>query len=135
MKGNQITLNGKGSKQRRVPISEATSQAIAAYLATRPNATITTPLFLSDRGARMSRNGLLQLFERLGERAGVAGVHPHRMRHTFAINYLRNGGDSYTLQAILGHSTLDMVKRYLNIAERDLVARHATASPVINWGF
>jgi site-specific recombinase XerD len=133
LRGGQITLSGKGSKQRRVPIGESTRAAIDDYLDQRGKAGPNDPLFLSDRDGPMTRNGLLQLFERLGNRAGVTGVHPHRMRHTFAINYLMNGGDAYTLQAILGHSTMDMVKRYLRITESDLVARHVTASPVRNW--
>jgi integrase/recombinase XerD len=62
----------------------------------------------------------------------VANVHPHRFRHTFATHYLRNGGEPYSLQEILGHATMEMVKKYLQIAKSDLENFHRLASPVVN---
>jgi site-specific recombinase XerD len=73
------------------------------------------------------------MLQNLGERAGVDDVHPHRFRHTFAIEYLRNAGDPWTLQRLLGHSTMAMVSRYLNLAQQDLKDAHARSSAVANW--
>ena len=81
----------------------------------------------------MRRDVLIKLLVRMGQRAGVANVHPHRFRHTFAINFLRNGGNAYALQMMLGHSTMEMVKRYLALAQADVEAAHRQASPVANW--
>jgi integrase/recombinase XerD len=73
------------------------------------------------------------MFQGIGKRAGVANVHPHRFRHTFAIQYLKNGGNAYTLQHMLGHSTLETVKIYLKLAQVDVDQMHRRASPVDNW--
>jgi len=81
----------------------------------------------------LTRSRLLKMLVSIGNRAGVKGVNVHRFRHLFAIQYLRNRGDAYTLQRLLGHSTLDMVKRYLSIVQSDIEAAFQGASPVSNW--
>lgn len=91
-------------------------------------------IFITSVGKVINRGGLRKLMERIGIRADVPNCHPHRFRHTFAIQFLRNGGNIYTLQAMLGHTTLDMVKRYLAIAQMDLDRDHEKASPVKRWG-
>jgi len=88
-------------------------------------------LFISSTGKPMTRKGLWQTVANIGERAGV-NAYPHRFRHTFAIFYLKNGGNVYFLQQILGHADLKMVKRYLSISKQDLAEAHKHFSPVAN---
>jgi len=133
LKNRRVKLFGKGSKERSVPFSARTGQAIWRYLATRPDAHTGEPLFTTLNHTPFNADRLENLLANLGERAGVAGVHPHRFRHTFAISYLRNGGDPWSLQDMLGHATMEMVKRYLKLAQVDLDDAHRRASPVENW--
>lgn len=133
LRNKQISVKGKGKKKRTVEISGRTVQVISQYLMTRPELLKHSPLFTNNHDLAMTRSGLLQLTKRLGERANVQNVHPHRFRHTFAINFLRNGGNIFALQKLLGHATLDMVKRYLKLAQQDCAEAHRIASPVANW--
>jgi integrase/recombinase XerD len=127
-------VDGKGSKDRRVPISAPTAQAIWRYLKTRPDSRIDEPLFATETNHHIDRHNLANMLEALAARAGIQGtINPHRFRHTFAINYLRNGGDIYTLRSILGHEALEMCLRYLAIAQGDIDAAHRRASPVEHW--
>jgi integrase/recombinase XerD len=91
------------------------------------------PLFVTIRGRRINRDGLRQLISSLGEKANITKAYPHRFRHTFAITYLRSGGDVFTLQALLGHASLDIVQHYARIAQIDIEQAHRRASPVDNW--
>lgn len=127
---------GKGSKTRIVPISERTMVSVKYYLSKRHHADMEDALFASERyeyGGHLTRHGLRHMIYRLADMSGVQNAYPHRFRHTFAINYLRNGGDIYTLQEILGHTTLDMVRRYLAISKVDIRLAHKKASPVEVW--
>lgn len=124
--------NGKGDKERYIPFSARTATAIWAYLVTRKDDQVTEPLFATANHTALGRDRLLKMLAKAGERAEVPDVHPHRFRHTFAVNYLRNGGDIYTLQMILGHSSLNTVRIYLSLAQADMDAAHRRASPVEN---
>jgi site-specific recombinase XerD len=125
-----VKVMGKGAKERIVPIGTTARGAIVRYLGQRGPGTPDAPLFLGRRGA-LDWRGMQQVFKRLKVRAGVTGrCSPHSLRHTFARSYLVNGGDAFSLQRILGHTTLDMVKRYVSLAAFEIVRRlHAVASP------
>ena len=132
-KNHRILILGKGKKERHVRISPRTEQAIWRYLATRPEARPTDPLFATSDGLPMERNILLRMTHRVGERAGVEDAQPHRFRHTFAVMFLRNGGNIFELKEMLGHGSLEMVNYYLHLAQIDLDRAHQDASPVMNW--
>ena len=124
----------KGGKGRVVFMGKATRRVVWRYLADRLDGNDqTAPLFLARADRPMRKDALRQLIVSLGKRAGVKHSHPHRFRHTFAITYLRSGGDVFTLQALLGHGSLDMVQHYARIAQVDVENAHRRASPADNW--
>lgn len=129
-----IRVMGKGSKERMVPIGATARRAVVRYVATRDRVGPADPLFVGRKG-RLGLGGIQVAIRRLGRRAGVATrCSPHTFRHTFARSYLVNGGDVFSLQQILGHTTLDMVRRYVSLSEADLVARHRAVSPADRLG-
>jgi site-specific recombinase XerD len=124
-----VKVMGKGARERIVPVGVTARQALLRYLRQRPGGQDGV-IFRSRRGGALAARGVQQLFRRLKLRAGIEGrCSPHSLRHTFARSYLVNGGDAFSLQRILGHTTLDMVKRYVAMSDADLAARHRTASP------
>lgn len=97
LQNRRITVYGKGSKERTIPISNRTAQAIWRYLKTdRKEDYISERLFPTLNGGPMDRDRLLKSIRSIGKRAGIKGANVHRFRHTFAINYLRNGGDPFS---------------------------------------
>ncbi len=141
MKTGEVTVRhgkeggAKGNKGRTGYIGKGTRRTLWRYLVERDDEdNDQLPLFATMRGGRLNRDSLRLLFRRLGKQCEIKKCHPHRFRHTFAINYLRSQGDVLTLQALLGHTSLEMVKRYARIAKIDLQQSHGRASPVDNWG-
>lgn len=133
----RILVLGKGQKQRYIYLGKVSRQALWKYITERyPKTTPpkTDPLYLDKDGIhRLTRTGVLLLVRRLGEKASVQNVHPHRFRHTFAIQFLRNGGNILELQHILGHEDLGMVKNYVHLAQLDLENAARRSSPADNW--
>ena len=132
-----LRVRGKGGKERVVPIGATVQRAIARYInryRPAPANQFAEYLFLTRAGEPLTANRIESIVETCAKKSGMAGVRcsPHTFRHTFAISYLRNGGDVFSLQRILGHSTLDMVRNYINLAQSDLQAAHLRCSPVDN---
>lgn len=132
-------VRGKGRKdqgqgrERIVYFSVTTTKALHRYWLHRGKPGAKEPFFINTTGRPMKRAQLTRHIKRLGDRAGVEDCFPHKFRHTFAIQFLRNGGNVYALQRILGHSDLTMSQRYLAIVQSDLETAHQKSSPVDRW--
>jgi integrase/recombinase XerD len=124
-----VTLYGKGRKQRRVPFSFELRKALYRHVAEY----IHWPdrlLFATVTGGGLGRRNVLRDVKRLCKRLGITppGRTVHAMRHSFAVNYLRRGGSVFHLQKVLGHSSLEMSRRYANLSTEDLSAVHEKIS-------
>ena len=125
-----ITVYGKGQKERVIPMSFELRKVLHRWLLSH-----NFPLaFPTRQGAHMTQRNVLRHFKTVATRLGISGVPVsfHTARHTFAVNYIRNGGDVFRLQRILGHSTLEMTRRYVNLQTEDLSAVHNRLSPLAN---
>jgi len=126
-----LVRRGKGGKQRTVHMGIQAQKALWRYVTIHRRGE-TGRLFLAKTGEPLELDGVKMLIKRLGEKAKVK-VHPHKLRHTFAISYLRAGGDVFSLQYLLGHSTLAMTQRYLqSLSADDAINAHKRFSPLDN---
>lgn len=126
--------SSRKSKPRTVPMGIKTVKAIFKYLNSRNPKNVKNDLVFQTHGYKpMNKDSIRQVIAAIAERVDVADAHPHRFRHTFAIQFLRNGGDIFTLQRLLGHTSLKMTQVYLAIAQSDIENAHRRASPVDNW--
>jgi site-specific recombinase XerD len=124
--------HGKGDKSRYLFLGDRARKALWKYLADRPDAKPSEPLFATRGKRHIDRRNLNHLLQHLGDRAGVDDVHAHRFRHTMSITFLRNGANILELQKILGHESLKTVSAYARLAEADL-ERAASKSVGDNW--
>ena len=130
-----LRVLGKGNKERLVPIGSRATKAMLQYreiFRPEPAALSVDTFFLSLDGRSMSFEALKSMLQRLGPRAAVPRLHAHLLRHTFATLYLVNGGDVFSLQRILGHTTLTMVNHYVHMAGAQVALRHKAFSPMDN---
>jgi integrase/recombinase XerD len=127
-----VRLHGKGGKDRIVPMGRYARDAVDAYLVrARPqlNRTGTPALFLNARGGRLSRQSAWATLRAAAERAGLADVSPHTLRHSFATHLLDGGADVRVVQELLGHASVTTTQVYTLVTVDRLREVYAAAHP------
>jgi site-specific recombinase XerD len=135
-----IKVLGKGNKERLVPIGSEVKRVLWRYVncfRQSPANHFDDFLFLTREGRRLTRNQLLFVVKKYSRRAGIQGIRcsPHTLRHSAALAFLQNDGDAFALQKLLGHTSLEMTRKYCLLADGDLKKMHVKASPVDNLHF
>ena len=122
-------VHGKGGKHRLVPFSTELCKSIFRHLKSIPKSYI----FGTKNNTKVSVRNLERDFKVLGDKIGINGIRfsPHTFRHTFAVSYLRNGGNLEYLRRILGHSSLTVTQGYLKaLGVEELCQVHSHLSPL-----
>ena len=129
--GPTVTVWGKGSKQRRVPMSEPAVDAVRGWLdrgrdvVSAADVDAEAALFRNARGRRLSPRDC----RRIIDRRALAPTHPHALRHTFATHLLDGGADLRAVQELLGHADLATTQRYTHVSKERLRAVYASTHP------
>ncbi|RIH82414.1 Tyrosine recombinase XerC [Calidithermus terrae] len=129
-----VWVRGKGDKDRPAFYGYRVARFLNAYVAKERKAQPGVGyLFTTDEGEPFSRLRVRDMLRQVARRAGLdpakVNVHPHAFRHTFAVRYLLHGGTALGLRRRLGHSTMEMVDRYVSMSVEDLAAEHDRVSP------
>lgn len=132
----QILLNGKNREPRLVPFQRQVGQILRNYLQARGGSPVDW-LFITQYDEQMNRDSVRRRIAKYGRMAGIDNVRcsPHTFRHTFAKMSVQNGANIFELQKILGHKSLDMVRRYVNLFSDEVKKAHERFSPVKNLDF
>lgn len=109
-----LVINGKGSKQRVVPFGSALSGQLAIYR--NSVSSVSSSVFLTQKNTSITHNTIKMLFARIKKIKGFARIYPHLLRHTFATNYIYNGGNLEVLRVLMGHSTINITQIYIHLA-------------------
>lgn len=125
--------NGKGGKGRVVPISQHMRRLLFKFIQGQAPE-YGSLLFFANAGERLVQRNALRDFKHLCRKLGIIDVRCsfHTLRHSFALAYIQNGGDVFRLQRILGHSKLEMTRRYVNLSLGDLQQVHQRFSLLAN---
>ena len=128
-----VMVHGKGAKDRYVPIGRSTIKCLWNYIKKRAVIDVNTNpyLFLTQRGTTLSARGIQIVFRSLKKKINLIGVRlsPHLLRHSFALAYIENGGDPFSLQRILGHTDQTTTSKYVNMARSNVKTQHSKYSP------
>ncbi len=126
--GGAVTVWGKGSKERRVPLGDLSQEALRLWLAIRHEAIDPaegTALFANERGRRLTPRDV----RRVIDRRAVNPTHPHALRHTFATHLLDGGADLRAVQELLGHADVATTQRYTHVSRERLRAVYTESHP------
>ncbi|MCL4527474.1 MAG: site-specific tyrosine recombinase XerD [Gammaproteobacteria bacterium] len=134
LSADMVVVFGKGRKERLVPMGEVAASRVTQYLQMgRPQILgqrISAALFVTGRGAAMTRQRFWQNIERYARSAGITQtVSPHSLRHAFATHLLNHGADLRSVQLMLGHAALSTTEIYTHVAQARLKALHAKHHP------
>lgn len=130
-----VRLTGKGRKQRLVPVGKPAMAAIRAYLSdcrpllARPDGRDKGRMLLSRSGRPLERVAVWQIVKRHAAAAGLRGIHPHMLRHSFATHLLAGGADLRVVQELLGHSDIATTQIYTHVDRSHLKAVHRKHHP------
>ena len=128
--GSILVRHGEGNKQRIVRVGTKAQKALWKYLMFRKSDS--DALFINRSCGPLELIGVKALIHAMGRKARVE-VYPHKLRHTFAVSFLRAGGDVFSLKYLLGHSTLTMTQRYVqSLTADDAANAHRKFSPLDN---
>lgn len=137
MEHGHLRVVGKGDKERMVPLAGMAQAALSAYLQTgrmelrtrRSIGRTTSAVFLSQRGARLSRQAVYLMVRSYGAAVGIEGLHPHTLRHSFATHLLEGGADLRALQEMLGHSDISTTQVYTHVDRRHIREEYLSTHP------
>ncbi|MFI7612902.1 site-specific tyrosine recombinase XerD [Nonomuraea terrae] len=134
LEDDQVRLRGKGGRTRVVPLGRYARSALDAYLVrARPGLLAhgrgTSAVFLNARGGRLTRQGAWEVLQAAAERAGLHGISPHVLRHSFATHLLDGGADVRVVQELLGHASVTTTQVYTLVTVDKLREVYAAAHP------
>jgi integrase/recombinase XerD len=132
-----VRLAGKGGKDRVVPVGRYAREALEAYLvrarptlaASSRRASASPAVFLNARGGRLTRQGAWGVLKAAADRAGLGGVSPHTLRHSYATHLLDGGADVRVVQELLGHASVTTTQIYTLVTVDKLREVYAAAHP------